>query len=100
MLSNGAAIVSATLALAGAVVSLFAVCWINRLPVPGGTLLRSATIFAAAYFAAAAWPAPGIMLFVKLGLLSLAVVAAFLLPGELRRKENDVLMRARSGSKA
>jgi len=98
--AQGAATVSATLALAGAAVSLFAVCWINRLPVPWATLLRSTIIFTAAYFAAAAWPAAGIMVFVKLGLLSLAVVAAFVLTGELSREEIEALRRSLPRSRA
>jgi len=98
--AQGAAVVSATLAVAGAIVSLFAVCWISRLPVPWATLLRSATIFAAAYFAAAAWPTAGTMLLVKLGLLSLGVVAAFLLAGELSREEIEALRRSLPGSRA
>jgi len=96
----GAATVSATLALAGAAVSLVAVCRITRLPVPWTTLLRSAAIFAAAYFVAAAWPTAGIMLFIKLFLLSLAVVAAFLLTGEVSRDEVAALKRSLPGSRA
>ena len=76
-----------------------AVCRITRLPVPWTTLLRSAAIFAAAYFVAAAWPTAGIMLFVKLFLLSLAVVAAFLLTGEVSRDEVAALKQSLPGSR-
>jgi O-antigen/teichoic acid export membrane protein len=94
----GAAWVSAVLALAGSALSVAVVCWVARLRVPVGTIVRTLAISFAAYVAATAWPAGPAMLFFKLAGLSLGVLAAYLGTGELSRDELRALRGALPGA--
>jgi O-antigen/teichoic acid export membrane protein len=83
---GAAGVTAATGALAAAACVLAAILvWDLRLPV--GTLLRSLILAGVAYVAASAWPAPGFLLFVEGTVLSLLVLAGYVLSGELSRDE-------------
>jgi O-antigen/teichoic acid export membrane protein len=91
----GAALVTTTTALAAASLCALVVCRIWPLSLPVGALLKSAAVSAAAYTAAAAWPAAGPMLIVKAAVLSLAVVVAAVAMREFTRSDLDWLWTAR-----
>ena len=57
----------------------------------GATLLRSVLLSALACVAAAGWPAPGILLLLKLPALSLLICLAYLVLGEFSAAEMNVL---------
>lgn len=94
----GAARVSSTLAVVGAIASVAVFCWIASLRPPLGTILRSTAISAAAWSVAAVWSTPGALLFPKLALLSVAVALAFVATGELSRSELEALRGALPGN--
>ncbi len=83
----GAAIVTTATAYLGAAVCVISAQRLWEVPAPIGTLLRSLLLSVLAFLAAAAWPAPGVLVIFKAAVLSAAVVAAFLLLGELSAEE-------------
>lgn len=90
----GAATVSAGLAVVGAVVSNGVFAWLLGFRLRLSTAARAMALSAAAYYGAALWSTPGILLFAKMGVLALAVVALFFATGELSRGELEALRAA------
>jgi O-antigen/teichoic acid export membrane protein len=80
--SVGAATVTAAAAALGAVASTLAVHRVWSVLPPARTVVRGLVVSVLAYVLAAAWPASGAMLVVKLGALSALVVVALLALGE------------------
>jgi len=87
----GTALVTMAIAIAAAVVSIAVVRPIVGMPVPTSTLARCAVLSTVAFAASAAWPVPGLLVLVKVGLLALAVLVALLATGELSREEIQAL---------
>jgi O-antigen/teichoic acid export membrane protein len=87
----GAAIVTMTVALVATLASVLLACAIVPVSVPVGTAARSATFCAVAFVAAAVWPTPGSLVLVKATVLAGAVLAGFLVTGELSRHELTTL---------
>lgn len=83
----GAAMVTTVTAFVGAAICVVSAHRVWQVPASFGTLLRSLGFSLAAFWLAAAWPAPGVLVVGKAAVLSVAVVAAFLLTGELSRDE-------------
>ncbi len=82
-----AAAVTSAAAVLGALGCLAAVAHIWQVRLPLRTIARSAAIAAGAYALARAWPLTGLALIVKLGLLAVLVVLAFVALGELSGQE-------------
>jgi len=83
----GAAIVTTVTALAGAALCVAAAQRVLHLRPPLATFTRAVVLGAMAWAAAAAWSTPGPLVLVKGVVLSAAVVAGFLLSGELDSRE-------------
>lgn len=83
----GAALVTALCASFGALVTVLAVYCMWRILPPVGTLSRSALVCGLAYALAILWPASGVILAVKLSVLSLVIGMVFLLLGECSASE-------------
>jgi len=83
----GAALVTTTIAGLGALAAVLAVYRLWRILPPAITLLRSALVCTLAYALASFWPAPGLMLLLKLPVICLAILLAFLLLGEFSAGE-------------
>ena len=83
----GAAIVTTVTAFVGGAVCVFnaQVAW--QTPPALGTLARSLLLSVAVWAAAAAWPTPGVLVVAKAAVLSVAVIAGFLILGELSTDE-------------
>jgi O-antigen/teichoic acid export membrane protein len=79
----GAATVATGCAAVGAVATMVAVNRAWRIAAPLGTLTRSAVIGWATYALAAAWPAPGPAVLLKLAAIASLAVLAFVLGGEV-----------------
>ncbi len=90
----GAAAVTSGLAVAGALVSLIPVYRLLRIVPPAGTFFRSVVLGAAGYGAAVFWPADGLMLIVKLFVISVFILLGFYLFGEIRPVESALLRGA------
>jgi O-antigen/teichoic acid export membrane protein len=79
----GAAIVTTVTALVGAVVCVVIVQRVLRTRAPVGTLARGLVLGGVAWLVAAAWPTAGVLVVLKAVVLAFAIVAGFLLLGEL-----------------
>ena len=92
-----AAAITSIGALLGALACLAATVRVWETRIPAGTVARSILITVAAYAAGRAWPAQGAALLLKLAVLCLAIVLAFVLLGELSAAElRQVRVLARS----
>jgi O-antigen/teichoic acid export membrane protein len=89
----GAAGVTAVTALVGATVCLVSAQRAWNAPIPLATLARSLALALLAYVAASSWPAPGVLVIGKAIVLSLSLLAGFLLLGELSPDEITGLRR-------
>jgi len=92
--AEGAAWVSATLAVAGAAASIALFCWLTRVRLPIATVVRSVAFSAICYLLGGLWATAGLLLFVKVAVLSLAVVGLYLVTGELHSSELTMLRAA------
>lgn len=92
----GAAAVSAVVSLVGAAISLIVAARMTHGRLPMQTVARSTVLAGLAWAAAALWPTPGATVLLKAAVLVLAVVAGFLLTGELDREELAQLRRSAS----
>lgn len=88
----GAAVVSTLTAGLGALAAIWAIYRVWRILPPVKTLVRSCVVCVLAYGAATVWPVSGPMLFLKLLIIGLCILLAFLLLGEL---DSDDLALAR-----
>jgi hypothetical protein len=75
------------LAWLGATSALLAVFKVWNVAPPAVTLLRSIIISALAYALAVLWQSPGVFLLLKLPVIALIILLAFLLLGEFSAKE-------------
>lgn len=87
----GAALVTTTLAGAGALAAVAVVYVRWRVAPPTGTVVRSLLLCGGAYAAAALWPAPGAWVALKLLALLVAIPAGFWLLGEFSADERAFL---------
>ncbi|MGZ5171316.1 MAG: oligosaccharide flippase family protein [Burkholderiales bacterium] len=83
----GAAWVTTSLEIAGALVALAIVYRVQRVFVPMATIARTLLIAGVAWLLAALVPAPGFWVVAKLGLIALAIVAGYGLLGEFSNRE-------------
>ncbi|MGH7231577.1 MAG: lipopolysaccharide biosynthesis protein, partial [Nitrospiraceae bacterium] len=83
----GAAFVTTLCAGVCAVAAVLAVYRLWAILPPAGTLARTALVSALAYALAAAWATPGFLLLVKLPIIGVAAVFAYLLLGECSAEE-------------
>lgn len=88
----GAAAVTASLALLGGAVALVLVRWACGASAPLTTLARAVAVSWAAYAAASSWPAPGVLLLVKLPTLGVLVLLAFAALGEVGTAERRLVV--------
>jgi O-antigen/teichoic acid export membrane protein len=89
----GASLVTTVVASLGALAAVWAVYRIWRILPPASTLLRSILICVLAYALAALWPTAGFLLLLKLPVIILVILFAFVLLGEF---SNDEIALARS----
>jgi hypothetical protein len=89
----GAALVTAGTALVGAVAACIVVGAVLRPPFPIATLGRALVI--GLFSGGLAWiiPAPGLLILPLLALLTLAIIGAMILAGELKPEEKAVVRR-------
>jgi len=87
----GAASVTTGLAAFGALAGASAVCVWWRIVPPLATGLRALVLCILVYVAASLWPAPGLLLILKLAILSLLILPGFRLLGEFSASENASL---------
>jgi len=73
----GASFVTTLLAILGALATVLAVYRLWRILPPAGTLWRSVLACGLAFALAALWPAPGLLLLVKLPVIGVVIVLAF-----------------------
>ena len=92
--ATGAAAVTTGFAIAGALATLIAVYRHLQIAPPAFTFLRSLILTAAGWAAAAFWPAAGILLVLKLAVISSLILLGFFLFGEMRPGEAALLRRA------
>lgn len=85
--SVGAAWVTTSLEIAGALAALILVYRVQRVFAPMATVGRTLLIAGAAWLAAALVPAPGFWLIAKLALIALAIVVSYGLLGEFSPRE-------------
>lgn len=78
----GASLVTAAVSALGALGGVAAVWRCLRTLPPAATVVRSLVLAGCAYIAAASWPAPGLLLLVKLPILGLGIVLLLFLLGE------------------
>jgi len=83
----GASLVTAVFAGLAALVSVMAVYHVWRVLPPAWTAWRSILICALAYALATVWPAPGVLLILKLSVIGLIICLSFLLLGEFNATE-------------
>ena len=83
----GAAWVTTTVACIGTCSMLAVVGKVCRILLPISTFLRSIIVCIIAYFLSSLWPAPGLLVVIKLLLVGTAIVVLFLLIGELNRND-------------
>ena len=93
----GAALVTTTVAGAGALAAVAAVYYLWRVLPPLGTAGRSALLCGLAYLAAASWSTPGLWVVPKLLMIILAIPLAFLLLGELDARERASVLSVLRG---
>jgi len=97
----GAAATTTGLAWLGAGASLLAVYRIWGVLLPAATCVRSILVCGLAYLLAALWPAPGLLLVLKLPAISIAIVLLFMVIGEIRAGEIAFarsILRLKSGT--
>jgi O-antigen/teichoic acid export membrane protein len=87
----GAASVTALCASLSAVAQLVAIYRVWQVLPPPRTVGRSALLCIVAYVSAALWPTPGLLLFLKLPVLALLVLASYVLLGEFSTGELTAL---------
>lgn len=85
--SLGASLVTTSLAWCGALAALLAVHRVWRIAPPASTVWRSALIACLAAALALLWATPGLLLVLKLALISVLIPVAFLLLGEFSAGE-------------
>ncbi len=83
----GASLVTTLLASLVAVATVLAVYKIWGILPPTATLLRSALVCGFSYALATLWPAPGLLLLLKLPTIGLVILLSFLLLGEFSKGE-------------
>jgi O-antigen/teichoic acid export membrane protein len=83
----GAAMVTTTLAVIGALASVLSVYRIWGILPPAGTFLRCGIISILVYFLASAWNTTGLLLLVKMAALGTIILIFFLVSREMRAKE-------------
>jgi len=83
----GAALATSFIAVLGASVTVLAVYRVWKILPPASTLIRGILISGAAYMITAFWPTPGFLLFIKLPLIGLLVLFAYVLLGEIKTGE-------------
>jgi O-antigen/teichoic acid export membrane protein len=88
---QGAALATVLTAVVGALASTWAVWRVADIHPSITTLVRSVLLSGLAYIAAAAWPADGVLLLVKLPALSLLICIAYFVLGEFSRAEINLL---------
>jgi O-antigen/teichoic acid export membrane protein len=88
---RGAALATTLTAAAGALASILAVKRLWGILPSATTLLRSFLLSTLAYISAAVWPAPGILLLVKLPAISLLICVAYFVLGEFSAAEMDLI---------
>ncbi len=88
---RGAALATTLTAAAGALASILAVKRLWGILPSATTLLRSFLLSTLAYIAAALWPAPGILLLVKLPAISLLICLAYSFLGEFSAAERELI---------
>jgi O-antigen/teichoic acid export membrane protein len=85
--SIGAAWVTTTLEIAGALAGALMVYRLRGVRPPKATVMRTIVVAGAAWLLAVLWPAAGLSLVAKLGLISLGIAAAYALLGEFSARE-------------
>jgi O-antigen/teichoic acid export membrane protein len=85
--SIGAAWVTTTLEIVGALGALWIVYRVRRVLPPLATVIRTVLIASAAWLAAASWPTDGMGLVVKLGLISIGIAAGYWFMREFKPTE-------------
>src|SRR6202162_2910339 len=88
---RGAALATTLTAAAGALASILAVKRLWGILPSATTLLRSFLLSTLAYISAAVWPAPGVLLLVKLPAISLLICVAYFVLGEFSAVEMDLI---------
>ena len=83
----GASLVTTLLAFMSALAAVLAVYRFWRIFPPAGTLARSVLLCVLAYCLAALWPAPGLLLLVKLPAIGVVIVLAFKVLREFNAQE-------------
>jgi O-antigen/teichoic acid export membrane protein len=101
--SLGASLVTAGVAVLGVLAAVVAGYHVLGLLPPPVTLARGLLLCGLAYFAAASWPAPGLLLLVKLPLLAVGVMLGFVVLGEFTARDlelvRDMLRWDRTGER-
>ncbi|HEU5040888.1 MAG TPA: oligosaccharide flippase family protein [Gemmatimonadales bacterium] len=80
---RGAALVTLVVSCAAALGLLMAVHRVCRIAPPAGSVVKAVFLGAAAYLAAARWPAAGALVLLQLGLVGGAILLVYRLTGEL-----------------
>jgi O-antigen/teichoic acid export membrane protein len=80
---RGAALVTLAVSCAAALGLLVAVQRVCRIAPPAGSVVKAVLLGAAAYLAAARWPAAGALVLLQLGLVGGAILLVYRLTGEL-----------------
>lgn len=85
----GASIVFTTLAIMGAMVTVFSIYHLWRITPSLGTVLRSISVCGLAYISASWWNADGILLLFKLAVIGTLIILGLLFLGEFSKSEVD-----------
>jgi O-antigen/teichoic acid export membrane protein len=85
--SIGAAWVTTALEIAGALAGTLMVYRFRHVRLPALTVMRTMIVAGAAWLLAVLWPASGLWLVAKLGLISIGIAAAYALLGEFSARE-------------
>jgi O-antigen/teichoic acid export membrane protein len=85
--SIGAAWVTTSLEIAGALTALFMVYRLWGVLPPTSTVIRTVLVAGAAWLAAALWPASGLWVVAKLAVIALGIVGGYALLGEFKASE-------------
>jgi O-antigen/teichoic acid export membrane protein len=83
----GAAWVTTSLEITGALAGVFIVCRLRHVWPPLSTVMRTMIVAGAAWLVAWLWPASGLLLVAKLGVISIGITAAYALLGEFSARE-------------
>jgi len=87
----GAATVTASLAWLGALGIMMVIYKLWGTFVPAVTILRSIIISIIAYYISIYWSTPGILLLLKIPVVSLVIFLSFILTGELKKAERNLV---------